>query len=174
MAVPVFPDLIIQPMTAEWHASNLVMLNAAFAESHFLAQATPMTLEDAGEFWTGRAQDPNFLYLVAIDAGEVVGHAYIMPRWEELMRHVGVVGLLVTPAYRQAGVVTALLEALVEQARANTGIELFLGEIAEDNPVSLHIAEKFGFQQVGQLPRAIKRGDGVFVTMIWLVKDLYK
>jgi len=174
MAVPAFPDLVIQRITPEWYASNLEMLNAEFAESHFLAQATPMRIEGANEYWNERANDPNFLYLVAIDGGAVVGHAYAMPRWEELMKHVGVVGILVTPAYRQAGVVTALLSALIEEARASTGIEIFLAEVAEDNPLSLHVAQKFGFREIGPLPRAIKCMDGSYVGIILLAKDLYE
>ena len=36
MTIPAFPDLVIQRISPDFYTSNLAMLNAAFAESHFL------------------------------------------------------------------------------------------------------------------------------------------
>jgi [ribosomal protein S18]-alanine N-acetyltransferase len=89
------------------------------------------------------------LYLVADDGNELIGYAGMMftagPQAD-------VVTLAVSPARWGEGIGTALLRALIDEARGRGCAEVLL-EVREDNPRARQLYLRHGFAEIG-----IRRG----------------
>lgn len=68
--------------------------------------------------------------------------------------HVGQMGISLAPQYRDEGIGTTLMKALIDEAKA-LGLRLLTLHCFENNPRALHIYEKLGFQRIGSIPGAI-------------------
>ncbi len=73
--------------------------------------------------------------------------------------HVGHLGLSLAAAYRDEGIGTELMKALIDEAKA-LGLRLLTLSCFENNPRALHVYEKLGFQKAGIIPNAVAYKDG--------------
>jgi len=79
------------------------------------------------------------------------------------VRHIGhIIGMMVRPQTQGQGVGRALLQACIAQACALGEIELLTLSVTSSNASAIALYDKAGFTRYGQLPRAIKIGDGYF------------
>ncbi|MGZ5201194.1 MAG: arsinothricin resistance N-acetyltransferase ArsN1 family B [Telluria sp.] len=94
-------------------------------------------------------QDGKLPWLVAEIDGRVVGYAYAT-KWKErsAYRFSVETSVYLDAAVHGRGVASALYERLLEALRA-AGIHTVIGGIAQPNPASVRLHEKFGFEQVG-------------------------
>jgi len=75
------------------------------------------------------------------------------------VRHIGkVIGMMVRPEARGAGIGALLLEACIGQAR-RAGLETLILTVTAENAGAVRLYERHGFVGYGTLPRAIKVGD---------------
>jgi ribosomal-protein-alanine N-acetyltransferase len=84
-------------------------------------------------------------YVVAEKAGEVVGYAGLFNSGDTA----DVQTLAVIPGWQRQGVGTALLDALVAEARRRGAHELLL-DVREDNAPALAFYARHGFEQLGK------------------------
>lgn len=91
-------------------------------------------------------------YLVAEESGQVVGYAGLLaPPHERQVRHGGeadVLTMAVTAGRWGQGIGSALLTALLDEARARGCTEVFL-EVRADNPRAQQLYRRHGFDPVG-------------------------
>ena len=75
------------------------------------------------------------------------------------VRHIArLVGMMVDPAARGAGIGGALLAACIDTVRSREGIEMLTLSVTSDNAAAVHLYERAGFVRYGRLDRAIRIG----------------
>lgn len=135
----------------------------------FGAEGLPITLEDEKDYIRMVHDDPHSVMYVAIKDGKIVGDGSLrgLPR---RMRHRAEVGLSVIRDEWNRGIGSALLQRLIEYAKAY-GIEILNLEVREDNINAIHLYEKFGFRKIGVSPAFFKMGNE-YVNFVLMYLDL--
>lgn len=100
----------------------------------------------------GRVIDAGLPYLVAADAGAVLGYAYAAPyRPRSAYRFTVEDSIYVAPAAQRRGVGVALLSRLIERCAA-AGMKQIVAVIGDSaNQPSISVHEKCGFRAAGAL-----------------------
>ncbi len=106
----------------------------------------------------------NGRYLVAEVAGELVGHGLLDPLPLAAVRHVVHLTLAVHPGWQGQGVGRALLEGLIEWARAAPAVEKIELNVRESNATAQALYRKVGFTEVGRWQRRVKLGPDRYVA----------
>jgi phosphinothricin acetyltransferase len=102
-------------------------------------------------------QDRRYPHLVAVEHGEVLGYAYVVPfRKRPAYRFSVKHSIYIRHDQRRLGVGAALLQALID-ACAASGFRRMIGYIDADNTASLALHEKLGFTRAGSLTGAAYR-----------------
>lgn len=102
-------------------------------------------------------QDRRFPHLAAVENGEVVGYAYVVPfRKRPAYRFSVKHSIYIHHDQRRRGIGAVLLQALID-ACAASGFRRMIGYIDADNIASLALHEKLGFARAGLLPGAAYR-----------------
>jgi phosphinothricin acetyltransferase len=102
-------------------------------------------------------QDRRFPHLVAVENGEVLGYAYVVPfRKRPAYRFSVKHSIYIRHDRRRGGIGATLLSALID-ACAAAGFRRMIGYIDADNTASLALHEKLGFSRAGLLPGAAYR-----------------
>ena len=102
-------------------------------------------------------------YLVAEDAGVIVGYAGLMLSIDQAdLQTIGV-----EPGKQGRGVGRVLLTALVAEARARRGADLLL-EVRADNAPALHLYESYGFERIARRRAYYTGADGTRIDALVL------
>lgn len=98
------------------------------------------------------------IHLVVIVNGKYAGNGEV--RIGKLRRsHAGDIGIALAKEYRNEGIGTRLLKALIDEAKAYK-LRLIRLNCFENNTHACHVYEKLGFVKAGIIPNAIKWKDG--------------
>jgi ribosomal protein S18 acetylase RimI-like enzyme len=120
------------------------------AEEH---QATAVEVT-AGRF---RATSAENFTLGAFEGEELIGMATFIRETGVKERHKGrIYGVYVTGSQRGKGVGDALMAALLNRARENSGLEQILLAVSTGQEAAGRLYRKFGFKVYGTEPRALK------------------
>jgi len=114
-------------------------------------------------FWVMRIADPSGLNAAfgAFEDEELVGTVALELSAKPKTMHKGlVIGMYTAPAARGKGVGRALLEALVEHARAREGLLSLTLTVTEGNEPAVNLYRSFGFRAIGLEPMAINTPSG--------------
>ena len=87
---------------------------------------------------------PNVLFLVAKEAGHVIGYCGIYIALDEGE----ITNVAVNPQNRKEGTGEKLVRALIEEA-AKEGVKRYVLEVRVSNQAAIHLYEKTGFKSVG-------------------------
>ena len=138
---------------------------AVFAEGIDTGQATFETTVPSWEEWDA-AHLPAHRF-VAEEDGDVVGWVAVVPYSRRAVyRGVGEESVYVAERARGRGVGRALLEAVIESARAG-GLWTLQAGVFPDNVASLELHRRLGFREVGVRER-IGQLDGVWRDVVLL------
>lgn len=108
--------------------------------------------------------------LIALIGGKVVGHAGIRRIENHLKtRHRGMFGISIQQEFAGLGLGSLMLGEALEIAKDTAFEQIELGVFA-DNVKAIHLYEKFGFEQVGIMPRAFKLKDGTYRDEVQMVR----
>jgi phosphinothricin acetyltransferase len=109
-------------------------------------EVAPAAPEMAGRIQA--VQTAGLPWLVTELDGKVVGYAYAT-KWKErsAYRFSVETSVYLDPAVHGRGLASALYDSLLELLRA-AGIHTVIGGIAQPNPASVRLHERFGFEQV--------------------------
>jgi len=107
--------------------------------------------------------------LVAEVDGRVVAHGGIR-RHGFRESHVGTLGMGVSKGYRDAGIGTALLTALLEKAR-DAGLRLIDLEVFAGNGRAIHVYRKAGFRMAGRYPGKVSYKSR-YVDVVLMVRGI--
>jgi RimJ/RimL family protein N-acetyltransferase len=162
----------IKTFESKYFDENLKLLNKGISESYFLARRKPITPFQSRTFMTMLANDPKAVYFLAVEGEKVVGHCYAIPRNEELLSHTASVGYLVDKEYRNKGICSKLMQAVITEVQKQNKLNVLFAEIIDDNTDSLRLIEKFGFKNTGVTPKGTKISEGEFRDLLLFTKIL--
>lgn len=109
------------------------------------------------------SQADNGRYLVAESEGAIVGHARLDPLPLSAVRHVVHLTIAVHPGWQGRGVGRALLEHLIDWARASSGVEKIELHVRASNTQAQSLYRTMGFEEVGRWRRRIRVAPGAYV-----------
>jgi RimJ/RimL family protein N-acetyltransferase len=148
------------------------LINSLVAEGANIAKNDKVTREEEVEWLAGalsRMERGEKFYLVAEVDGKVVGNSEIGRRLGGYDKHVGSIGIAIKKGFRDVGVGTEMMKALIKQGR-EMGLKVLTLTAFANNKRAIHVYEKLGFQQTGQIPKKFfKRGkfiDELIMTLI--------
>ena len=121
----------------------------------------PLTVEGAEEWWqkTLTSAHPRAIFLVARDAGRIVGTVQFHPAWAPNQPHRGdVVKLLVDERRRGSGIGARLMQAVEEEAR-RAGFTLLTLD-AKSGTSADRLYRRLGWIALGTIPRYAVDPDG--------------
>lgn len=118
-------NLLIAPITVEHVASFRMALDQVAREKKYLAMIEAPALEQITSFVSDNIKK-GIAQFVALDNGQVVGWADIVPAWVHGVAHRGSVGMGVLAAYRSRGIGRHLLEACIAKSWQNGLIRIEL------------------------------------------------
>lgn len=102
-------------------------------------------------------QSPHDGMLGAFDGATLVGTVGITVDMRAKTRHRGlVVGMYVVPERAREGIGRALVDAIIERARATPGIDSLMLTVTEGNDGARRLYERAGFAVVGREPEAVR------------------
>ncbi len=108
--------------------------------------------------------------LVAENAeGDVVGNLMLMQMSNPRRRHVGEIGMAVSPAWQGKGAGSALLAAAIELGEQWLALSRLELELYPDNTAALALYAKFGFEPEGTARAAAFR-DGALVDVMRMAR----
>jgi RimJ/RimL family protein N-acetyltransferase len=116
---------------------------------------------DDGQLVLGAWQGPKLLGAIGLERD-----------MRSKVRHIGhVIGMMVSDAAQGRGIGRLLLDALIDEARGPTGLEMLTLTVTDGNARAMHLYERGGFARFGTLHRAIRVGDR-YHDKIYMVKSL--
>ena len=127
----------------------VAIYNEAIEHSFATFDVTPFAAAER-EGWFAQFDEDNPLIVSVVD-GHIAGYAYYVPyRPKPAYRFTKELTVYVGDAHRGAGIGTELYRALIEHA-TDRGVHALLAVIAGDNPESVALHRKLGFEPVGHL-----------------------
>jgi RimJ/RimL family protein N-acetyltransferase len=133
----------------------LEIINSLVDEGAEISINEKVTSRDAEIDWLSRVladleRGEEFFMVAEVD-GRVVASSNL-ERSRGYAKHVGVIGIVIKKGFRDLGIGTVMMQALVEQARA-MGLKVLTLSAFATNERAIHVYEKVGFVQTGRIPR---------------------
>jgi RimJ/RimL family protein N-acetyltransferase len=124
--------------------------------------------------WLSRAlvhlEREEVVYVVAEVDGKVVANSEISRRSNAYQRHIGTIGIAIKDGFRDLGIGTEMMRALIEQARI-MGLKVLTLTAFANNARAIHVYEKVRFVQTGKIPNKFFK-EGKYVDEVIMTKTL--
>ncbi len=156
--------MIIQQATIKYAESYWRAVDAVARERRFLLSTEGYSLESSREY-VKRIVEQNLAQYYAVAKNEVTGWCDIIPRPQEGLQHVGVLGMGLLPSWRGRGIGTQLLTRSIEHAKDINNLEKVELEVFESNLPAVRLYMKMGFSVEGRRVKARKL-EGVYDNII--------
>jgi L-phenylalanine/L-methionine N-acetyltransferase len=112
-------------------------------EGKYLANITGFTMEQTKAF-VEKVISNNYSQFFAIENNQIIGWCDIIPKEQELHKHVGVLGIGIISGFRSKGIGAKLMQRTISHAKSN-GIERIELEVYASNLIAQNLYKKFGF-----------------------------
>jgi RimJ/RimL family protein N-acetyltransferase len=168
-------EVCIRTPIAEDTSSVIKYLKAVFADDRFFMTTAEeakewQTIEKEQEHIQKNYEDENKLMVVTEINGSIVSFSNVHAGERKRNHHIGQIGISILPQFRGIGLGTAIMEAMIDWARAHPVIEkLALGVWAANKP-AIQLYEKMGFKEEGRKIREIKYTDGSYDDCICMYR----
>lgn len=131
-----------------------------------------LTLEQEREYIRAMENGPKSLMLGAFIRERLVGIASIAPPAPvDRARHRANLGIAILKSCWGYGIGTAMMQALIGQARG-TALEQLELEVVSTNHAAIRLYERHGFETFARHPRKLKYRDGQYADMLLMMLDL--
>jgi len=161
-------DIRIEPIREEHIEGFHAALDSVARERLYLTMHEAPPLEETRKFHLGNIEKgvPAF---VALDGDKVVGWCDATSSPRTALAHHATVGMGIIDGYRQQGIGTRLLSAVIESARAKGLHHLYLG-VYRQNVLAQTLYKKLGFVETGVEPKFYQMPDGSYEDdiIMWL------
>lgn len=165
-------DYIIRKIEIEDAENIIEYVEARSAESDNLTFGVGefnMTIENERKFLQSIIDDDNSMMLLALKGHEIIGQIHYSGQKRKRVRHVGEFGMTVAKAYWGQGIGRALLESMIEWAKASPYCEKINLRVRDDNINAIALYRSMGFKVEGLLKRDMKiNGEFVDAMMMGL------
>jgi L-phenylalanine/L-methionine N-acetyltransferase len=147
------PTYHIRPAVAD-DAEQIIAIMKVLADerdngtSYSSADEFTYTLEQERDLLTYYADSPHRLWLVAESQGSIIGYVSVN-EGKRSFSHTVSLAIAITQEWRQQGVGTALMRAMIEWCRTNPNIKRLELDVFMNNPRAIHVYEKLGFEREG-------------------------
>ncbi|MCW4038351.1 MAG: GNAT family N-acetyltransferase [Candidatus Bathyarchaeota archaeon] len=164
-------EVIFRPPRWEDLDDLLGFINSLVEEGAEILRNQKVTRDEEAD-WLGRKladmAKGNLFWLVAEVDGTVIASSELKTG-TGYSSHVGEIGVGVKREYRDVGVGTELLNALLSHAKT-IGLELLTLTVSSSNKRAIHVYERIGFEETGRIPHNLfKNGtyrDSIIMTKI--------
>lgn len=164
--------VVLRGLTEDDAEAQVDHLKAIYGESDFMLRYPEEfsgNLEDQRAFIRRSIRSERDFHILAFLDGKLIGDAGVHTVFTgQKCRHRAEIGISIRKEYWDLGLGTAMLQAVIEQTKANGFEQIELG-VYEDNAAAVHLYEKFGFKKIGATPRAFKLKDGTYRDEILMV-----
>jgi L-amino acid N-acyltransferase YncA len=163
--------MTIRPATERDLSEILRIYNHAVEHTTAVFEYRPHTIEMRRE-WFRAKQAASLPVLVAGEADAVSGFATYgpfraWPAYKYSVEH----SVYVDPAVHRRGIGSALVRAVLDEARARD-VHVVMAGITSDNGVSLRLHERLGFKEVAHIPEVgFKFGRWLDLKLLQIVFD---
>ena len=119
-------------------------------------------------------ENPKQVFIGCFIGSQMVGNIGVYPVGvRQKLAHRCQIGIGVRDTHRGNGVGTLLLQYAIEWAK-RIGYEQMELDVVSENHAGIRLYERFGFRKVGQIPHGIKRRQGGYYALDFMVLDLQK
>jgi len=132
----------------------------------FGANEFGITLEQEERFIEGMANSKASGLFVALIDGEVVALANLSTHHRKRAAHTSEIGMSVRKKYWGLGIGDAVLDFIIEFAKASGQIEIIGLSVRVDNLAAQGLYRKKGFVEIGRYPKSTKIEDDYFDTIL--------
>jgi RimJ/RimL family protein N-acetyltransferase len=161
---------ILNWLKAEDLPELMKALNSVIREGKYLFISSEIKDMKEERQWFECGQKQGMHYLVARVSGKVVGGASLYPK-NHKSAHVVEFGIFIRNAYRNLGLGTAMIKALIETAKT-CGFEIIQISVYANNKRAFRVYEKCGFKEAGRLTNDVKFFDGSYSDRILMELQL--
>ncbi len=163
-------DVVIRyPCTDDLEAM-MSFVNGLVEEETFLMINKKVTKKEEVKYLSEslkKIKEGKKIQLVVLVNGVYAGNCEIRRR-EKRQTHVGEIGIAIAKSFREEGIGSELMSALIEEGK-KLGLRLLVLGCFENNPRALHVYEKLGFKRVGVVPGIFHyKGEYVGEVMFYL------
>lgn len=162
----------IRRLTPEdWAAFRTIRLRSLHDAPEVYGTTLDQEADKPEAFWRESLADPaNAIFCGFLD-GEVVALAGLRDGAGGNVRHRGFVwGVFVAERCRGAGVGTALMRGLLDNADARPEIDFTELNVRADNASAARLYERLGYRSIGTIPRALKHA-GRYGDELMMIRD---
>jgi len=163
--------IVIEKATPAFVESFCKTVGMVAKERKFLGNTVGFPLESTKQY-IQKIVSHNYAQYYAIEEDEIIGWCDIIPKSNEGMKHVGILGLGILNEYRGNGIGTELLKITLEHARKINKLEKVELETFESNKYAIELYKRMGFNIEGRKPKARKLDDE-YDNIILMGKFLY-
>ena len=148
--------------TPRWEDLNdfLEFINALVEESAEIVMYQKLTREQEAQWLGSRLAEldaDKIFQLVAEVDGKVIANSQIT-RYTGYSSHVCGLGIAISDGYRDVGIGTMMMKALISKAK-EWGLKIIELSVFATNERAIHVYEKVGFKEVGRKPNFIFKNE---------------
>jgi RimJ/RimL family protein N-acetyltransferase len=150
----------------------LELINSLVDEKADIIRAEKVSRDEEIDWFSGvlrRLEKEEVIYILGEVNGKVIASSEIAKRggYEE---HVGALGIVIKKGFRDLGIGTEIMHALVEQGQA-WKLKVLTLSLFASNKRAFHVYEKVGFIETGRIPKKFLR-NGEYIDEIIMTKLL--
>jgi RimJ/RimL family protein N-acetyltransferase len=151
------------PMDAE--GTREFMYQALSTNKHFIQLPYEFTRSKSEEkkILKNRWNSKNEITLIAVSNSKIIGLLMVNTNSKTRTLHTGEFGIAILKEAQGLGIGNAMMEALLNWAKALTSLERIELRVHAENEAAIKLYKKFGFNVEGRRIRAIKYDDGIYM-----------
>lgn len=137
-----------------------------------LEQEINLNFKEKEELINAFLEKENSLLLIAEYENKIIGNIDLTGSVRKVMEHTAVIGMGMNKEWRNTGLGTALLAAIIEWAKANPILEIIWLQVYTENALGVSLYKKMGFVENGIIKGFFKHEESYFdnLTMTMKVK----
>jgi len=149
----------------------LELINSVVDEGADIVIEERKTREEEVDWLSGviaKMEKGRGVHVVAEVDGRVVASSEVTRGGFHCESHLGSLGIIVKSDYRDMGIGTEIIRALLEQARI-MGLKVVTLSAFSTNRRAIHVYEKMGFEETGRIPNGLYK-NGSYIDRVIMTK----
>lgn len=167
--------VIIREACVEDAEQLLAMLKQSTATTDNLlisADEIAFTVKEEEAWIKSIIESPKALLLVAVIDGKIIADTDVRIGLYKKTEHLGELGMTIIEEWRNKGLGTILMNALIAWAKEKTSLEALVLEVFSVNEQGIALYRKCGFEEKARLKNYFKMSNGDYVDRIIMTYQL--